>query len=108
MGSVASSDAVLNALPKTFETEQGGQIGFKALNAKLIPAIELATELGEAAEVAVLHNFLKNVKGGQTKFDADVDNHNMPCLLENNIYSVDGFDMKLYKNLDPLLPDHVA
>ena len=60
VGSVESIDTDINASTKTLETEQGGRTSFEALNAEPIPAIDLATEPDEAAEVAVLHNFIQN------------------------------------------------
>ena len=51
----------------------GVQVGFEALIAEPIPAIELATEPDEAAGVAALHNFINTLEGGPTKYDADVN-----------------------------------
>ena len=102
-------DAVLSASPTILETKvQGGQVGFEALIAEPIPAIELATEPDEAAGVAVLHNFIKTLEGGPTKYDADVDNEDSPFLLEDNTDAENELDMRVYKNQDPLSPDHVS
>ena len=70
-----SSDVVLSATPKTFEiVQQGGCKISEAVEAELIPAIELAVEPYECADVPVLENFIRTLAGCKTKFDAEADN----------------------------------
>ena len=53
----------------------------KAVDAELIPAIELAVEPDEPADVSVLNNFVRNLEGGKTKFDAEVDDVQILCFF---------------------------
>ena len=70
-----SADVVLGATPKTHEiVEQAGCKSFEAVDAGLIPAIELAVESNEPADVFVLKHFIRDREGGKTKFDAE-----LPC-----------------------------
>ena len=76
------ANVVVSSSPKSLGwKEQGDSVGSEALNAELIPAIELATELDESAEVAVLRNFIRTLGGGPSKFDAEFDDNDIPILL---------------------------
>ena len=88
--------------------EQWDCVGSEAPNAEHFPAIELATEPAESAEVAVLRNFIRTLEGGPSKFHAEVDDHDILLLLIENTDAEDKLDMKIYKNQDPLSPDHIA
>ena len=104
-----SIDVVSSSSPKTLETkEPEGQVGFEALIAEPIPAIDLATELDDAARLAVLHNFIKTLEDGPTKYDADVDKEHNILLLEDNTDAENELDMRVHKNPDPLSTDHFS
>ena len=45
--------------------------------------------------MAVLKNFVRSLEGGATKFDADVDNDDIPVLLDPNTDAENEFDMKI-------------
>ena len=58
--------------------------------------------------MAVLHNFIKTLEGGLTKYDADVDKEDIPFLLKDNTDAENELGMRVYKNQDPLFPDHFS
>ena len=61
-----------------------------------------------SAEVAVLKNFIRSLEGGPSKFDVEVDDGVVLLLLNENTDAEDEFEMAIYKNQDPLSPDHLA
>ena len=71
-----------------------------------LPAIQAEAEIPEPATEAVLRDFMKTVEGGLTEYDVAVDNDNAPLVIEPG--RDDELDMKLYKNVDPLSPLHLA
>ena len=74
-----SADIVLHATPNTLEiVEQGGGTSSEAVDAELVPAIELAVELYESADVSVLEIFIRTFEGCKIKFDAEVDDDHIP------------------------------
>ena len=78
------------------------------MDAELIPAIDVAVEIEESADVSVLKNFIRTVEGGRTKFDAEVDDDQIFFILGDNTDAEHAFDMKIYDNYDPLSCDHLA
>ena len=54
----------------------------EAVHAELVPAIEFAVEPVESADVSVLKHFIRNLEGGRTKFDAEVDDVQIHFLLD--------------------------
>ena len=102
---VALKALMLFSMPRQNSRDRaGGRIGFEALNAEPIPAIELATEPDESAEVAVLRNFIRTLEGGPSKFDAEVDDNEIRFFRNENTEAEDELDMKIYKNQDPFSP----
>ena len=103
------TDVVFNSSPKTFGwKEQRDFVGSEARNAERIPAIEMTTELDESAEVACLRNFTRTLEGGPSEFGAEVDDNDIRSFLHENTDAEDELDVKIYKNQDPLSPDHLA
>ena len=95
----ASPDFVLSASPKTLGiVKQGGCKSSEAVDAELIPAIELAVEPHESADVSVLENFIRTLEGCKTKFDAEVDDDDILFLVDDNTVAENDLDMKIYEN----------
>ena len=55
-----------------------------------------------------MHNFIKLLEGGPSEHDAAFDNDAIPLLLDEDPDAEDALGMKMYKNHDPLSPDHFA
>ena len=104
-----SVDVVLSATLEQFQiVEQGGCKSSEAVDAELVPAIELAVEPNESADVSVLNNFIRKLEVGKTNFDAEVDDVQIHFFLDDNTDAEKVLDMQIYENQDPLSCDHLA
>ena len=56
----------------------------------------------------VPQNLMKTLEVGLNTYDSAIDDENMPLLITDEIDSEAELDMKLYANIDPLSPSHLA
>ena len=104
-----SADIVQSASAKTLGiVKQGGCNSSEAVDAELISAIDVASEPETPADESGLKNFIRTLEGCKTKFDAEVDDENVPLLLDDDTEADDALDMKIYEKRDPLSCDHLA
>ena len=67
----------------------------------------MAVERDESADVSVLKNFMRNLEGGKTKFDAEVDDVQILFLFDDNTDAENALDMKIYENQDPIRDEQI-